>query len=510
MSVWCLGSSTVPTGKLFAIGFISTGGGMLFGYDMGIVSGAIDQLQSHFNLTCTQQEMVVSFLLLGAFLGSLIGGCFIDRFGRKISIIFASLLFSIGAVILAASQTYVALLLGRLVLGFAMALSAVSECVYVSEVSPANIRGQLVSLNEFGITVGILFSYFIGLAFANNTAGWRYMFGLSGIGGILVLVTMLFLPKSPRFLILCNKRLEAKKALASLRRYSNISTCTDEFFTIEKNLPPTNSSCISVSQCSKRLIFPIVVGAGLTVFQQSTGEPNILFYASTILKQLGFEGDTAADLGSIALGVSKVVATVFCLLFIDRWGRKKFLLAGCITIALCVFGITIIASTSKISGQNLCISTNVSTLNATEIFSENQQSKKWISLILLVLVVAAYSCSFGPVTWVILGEIFPTHLRGRLFALVTSLNWATNLVISSTFLEFAKAGNGLAGPFAASTVFGLLSLLFVYFVIPETKGRSLEEVQLLMNKGIHTYVKSKCCCCNTQSEPLLPLVNSDA
>ena len=505
----------IPSKILFAIGIVSSGGGILFGYDIGIVSGAMHQLQQHFSLSCLEQEVMVSSLLLGALGGSLFGGYLIDRVGRKASIVSASLLFLVGAMILAGAMNYGTLLLGRIILGFAMSLSAASECVYVSEVAPAKIRGSLVSLNEFGITLGILLSYFIGLAFATNPSGWRYMFGLSSIGGLVVCITILFLPRSPRFLLLNGKTVEAKDALTQVRtRSESFRVSLEEEFTSMRNLPVDTSGCFSFQQqCNRKLCFPVFIGIGLVVFQQTTGEPNVLFYASTILSQLGFHSDAAAGLAAVCLGLSKVVATVVCLLFVDRLGRKVFLLIGSMVMAFTILGVAIVSFVNEVQGVYMCSTPNASNVSLAGNITGSPINPgvpeiKWVALMLLMIFIAAYSCSFGPVSWIILSEIFPLNVRGRLFALVTCFNWAVNLAISASFLDFAKSSQGLAGPFVTSCVFCVAATVFIYLVIPETRGKRLEEISALLDKGLISFMRTQCRCSN--DEPSMPLIRMEA
>ena len=476
---------------MVTLSIVASGGGILFGYDIGIVSGALEQLSTQFHLSCRNQEMVVSSMLFGALCGSLVGGYFIDRCGRKISIILSCILYFVGGIILCAAQSYNNIIGGRIVLGIAMALASSSECVYVSELAPQAIRGSLVSLNEVGITIGIMVSYLINLAFANKVDGWRYMFGLSTVVAGIVFVCILFLPRSPRYLLMKQKDDLALSALLSIRLQNTENQkrfVMQEFEVMQNNLNEV-AKCSKV--CDRSLLYPIIIAAGLVILQQSTGEPNVLYYANSILVGMGFENESVV--GTVSLGVAKVLATFVCLLLVDKLGRRKFLLIGCFIMFLSIFSLSIMIFKHNIENKRICNDniTNISlgdiqniTTPSFSFTSSNHSVSKWLAVVLLIMFVAAYSISFGPVTWIVLSEIFPKELRGRLFSFAASLNWAVNLIISSTFLGFVEVSGGLGWPFMVNAMFGVCSLAFVYFVVPETKGKSLEEVNNTLKHGI--------------------------
>ena len=498
------------------LAIVASGGGLLFGYDIGVVSGALKQLKIQFQLSCHEQEMVVSSMLFGALFGSMFGGFLIDKCGRKLSIIISSVLYILGGIFLAAAQSYSVIIVGRVILGLGMALAAASECVYVSELAPKKIRGSLVSLNEFGITVGILGSYVINVAFASDEEnGWRYMFGLSTAAACLVLVCVLFLPKSPRYLLINSKNQIAKSCLYSIRIHNTnreAFSVEEEFQLMARSITAENT--ISLNLCNRSLFYSVAISLALVLFQQLSGEPNILVYANTILESVGFHNDVVASLGAVGLGVSKVVATIFCLFFIDKFGRKKFLFSGCILMAVSLFALSLTIFHYDFDNKNLCkdnesyqessIQLNVtSPFPTTVLFSKNSVSK-WFVMIFLMLYVAAYSLSFGPVTWIILSEVFPRSLRGRLFSIATCFNWLINLLISSTFLDFVKLTEGLGWPFMINAFVCVISILFIFVVIPETKGKSLEEINVILSRGIQ-WKKQFLLCIRHDSYNVIPL-----
>lgn len=267
----------------------------------------------------------------------------------------------------------------------------------------------------------------------------------------------------------------------------------------------------------KKLFYPLFVGMGLVFFQQSTGQPNILFYASKILIAMGFGSAEGADLGAISLGVSKVLATISCLTIVDKFKRKSFLMIGSISMLTILVFLVIVTFNTELDPDVVCSDNVTDVLNITfsalnsssSTLQPENGTNRWLALILLILFIAAFSMSFGPLTWIILSEIFPTDVRGRLFALATSLNWIINLVISSTFLRFAKETRGLTGPFLLNCSMSILSVFFIYFYVPETKGKTLEEVNNIMDQSNVLPSKHECSqfiCCSQERESQVPLL----
>lgn len=338
-------------------------GGLLFGYDIGIISTALPQIKTEFSLTCFQQEMVVSLMLVGALFASLVGGsyldycvdnwftlfiflgggdlslsgAFIDKIGSRMAIIVNALVFAIGAVLLAFSYSYGWLLVGRFIVGFAVALSAVSECIYISEISTAHNRGMLVSLNEVAITVGFLLAYIIGWLFIDRREGWRYMFGLSALPAAGQLFGMLKLPNSPHFLVLKHRDQEAEAAVRHLRQLKSTDEVRQELTHIRLSLEAGRSqSCWTLCSSADGLRSAMLIAFGLVMAQQFTGQPNVLSYASTIFQQVGFCGrdPVSATFPTVGLGIVKVVgipchhliAFDWCIDWIHScsWWRRRF------------------------------------------------------------------------------------------------------------------------------------------------------------------------------------------
>jgi len=499
-------------------------GGVLFGYDIGIVSGAILQLRAEYQLNCTKQEMVVSSMLMGAVLASLTGGFIVDFIGRRMAIIINSVIFVVGAIILACAPSFAVLVVGRFVVGFGVSLSAIAECIYISEIAPAKRRGLLVSFNEVGICIGILLAYSVNVLFIDLPHGWRYMFGLSGIPAFIQGVGMFFLPQSPRWLIVNGQDEKACRMIQKLRwsgdPYEEL-TKIKAGLKVEYRYKFTDLISHMDNMRSR-----MIVGGGVVFLQQFTGQPTIVFYASTIFQALGFQTGEKATLASLGIGIAKLVATVISLSTVDKGGRRRFLLIGVSIMTVSILTLGIIAhytslgqparkchfnsttpqqfsnlpstptlpyaSTTEIPVSSFTNTTNIystlfptkstgGSLNTTK-SKPNLASKglRYFTLSALVLFVGAYSFSFGPVSWLLLSEIFPAGIKGRAFSIATVLNWGTNLVVSLTFLDMLSTF-GTSWTFIFYTIICILAVIFIYKYVPETKNRTLEQISAEFN-----------------------------
>lgn len=479
-------------------------GGVLFGYDLGVISGAMLQLQPLFQLSCLQQEIVISSMLVGALITSLTTGYFIDRFGRKVCIIISGVLYVTGAIVISVAMSYLVLLLGRLLLGCAISLAASSECVYVSEISTPHLRGSLLSMNEFGISLGFFLAYLSNLAFSGDVLnGWRWMFGISGFLAIIMILITYFLPRSPRFLLLKNSVEEAQLIWAKIRKLdvSVVSVHPEMKAMIEQAHTDTKLNC----QVSKSVLYGFFIAISLVLLQQFCGQPNLLFYATTVLRSFGFKGSEIALMLSVGIGLVKLFSTGLCIAIVDKFERKNLLIVGCSIMALALLIITICilhydtgvlesCSDKKLSfnhSEYSNISTTVIVSNGRILGDTDQGYVKWLVYLALVLFVGGYGISFGPLTWVIIGEIFPTRIRGRAYSYATSVNWGTNLLISLTFLDFSHATGSVGWLFLMNTVVVFFSLIFLYKFVPKTKCKTLEDIQEdLKKKGMKMF--SKC------------------
>ncbi|XP_013814409.2 solute carrier family 2, facilitated glucose transporter member 12 [Apteryx mantelli] len=531
--------------------------GLLMGYELGLISGALLQMSSILALSCKEQEIVVSSVLFGALFASLTGGFLIDRFGRRFAIIIASSLLVLGSLILLPYESYGMLIVGRIAIGISISLSSIATCVYIAEIAPQHRRGFLVSLNELMIVIGILFAYISNYAFASVSHGWKYMFGLVIPLGALQAIAMYFLPPSPRFLVMKNNDEAARKVLERLRETSD---ATKELTVIKSSLKDEHQySFLDLFHSKNNMRARMLVGLTLVFFVQTTGQPNILFYASTVLKSVGFQSNEAASLASTGVGVVKVVSTVPATVFVDQVGSKTFLCIGSSVMAVSLVTMGLVNRNIHVNFTNVCKSQsledsflhrpgNLSSLTndslkdlfasmaSQERISFNTQRKpdiagtgeqnrtalaggksttgshteseevpivlKWLSLASLLAYVAAFSIGLGPMSWLVLSEIFPGGIRGRAMALTSSMNWGINLLISLTFLTVTDL-IGLSWVCFIYTIMSLASLAFVIVFIPETKGCSLEQISMELAK--QKYVKTPLCWVSQRREKLVPV-----
>lgn len=523
-----MGNST-----LLLASVVSTLGGLVFGYELGIISGALLQLKAEFRLSCVQQEALVSSLLIGALLASIVGGSLIDHRGRRNSILLSNVLILTGSVVLLIGS-YAALLVGRMTVGFAMCISSMSCCIFVSEMVSPHRRGFLVTLYEAGITVGILAAYAMNYILSDSKRGWKWMFGLAVVPSVIQLVSLWFLPSSTqesssqRELMTTNGNQEADD--------SKLSS------SMENKMVKYNSMYLFQRKDNMRT--RTVIGLGLVLFQQFTGQPNVLLYASTIFHSVGFQSDASAVLASVGLGLVKVIVTLTSMVFSDRVGRRPLLISGCSVMALCLITIGLLSGHSSMNAKRPCISEDFN-VNRTDLphltvgnrsvfdmpLDESQRLLanrtqnehvldkvkqkaadiplasspsihgtvvNWIILICLMAVVSAYSIGFGPMTWLLLSEIFPAAIRGRAFAFTNCFNWAAHLLCTFTFLNFVDA-IGLSGIFLLYGMTAVAAGVFFYVMLPETKGKTLEELDKELRLNMFNHREDYCCISNRRN-----------
>ncbi|MFZ1807900.1 MAG: sugar porter family MFS transporter [Cyclobacteriaceae bacterium] len=449
------------SGFVYIAAAISALGGMLFGYDTGVISGAILFISKDFSLTQLQVEIVVSCVLIGALIGAMTGGILADRFGRRRVIIATATLFVGGAIVTALSPTFTLLIAGRIIVGAAIGVASFTTPLYISEVSPVKIRGRLVSINQVALTSGIVISYLVDYALV-DIQGWRWMFGLAAVPAAILAVGMFWLPESPRWLMSKNLIDSARTVLERIRRTKDVGT----------ELKDIQSSLAVQSGGWRDLFTPIVrpaliVGVGLAILQQITGINTVIYYAPMIFEFTGAKSASASILATIGVGVVNVAMTVVALLLVDRVGRRPLLLIGLtgMIIGLGVLGLAF--QLPSLSG-----------------------SLGWIAEISLMLYVGAFAIGLGPVFWLLISEIYPLKIRGVAMSVATSANWGANLFVALTFLTLIQA-TGKSSTFWIYGLVGIGAWLFTWFYVPETKGRSLEDIESHWKAGKHPRAMGK-------------------
>ncbi len=424
-------------------------GGLLFGYDTGVISGALIFIKREFGLTTTAEEIVVSGVLFGATIGAIVGGKAADLFGRRRVLLVTAAIFGIGALASAAAPSPPILIVSRVILGLAIGLASTNVPVYLSEVAPPHARGWIVSLFQLAVTVGIVVAYLTDYAFA-GVEGWRWMLGLAVVPAIVFGAGMLFLPETPRWLISGGQHEVAHGVLVRIRGLADVKVEIEE---IKASLAQQTESGRWADLFGRRVRPALVVGIGLAIFQQITGINTVIYYAPKILQAAGFNSASGAILATAGVGVVNVGLTVVAMFLVDRAGRRPLLLAGItgMIVTLGVLGLSF--RISNPSGQ-----------------------LAWIAVICLMGYVASFAISLGPIFWLLIAEIYPLRIRGLAEGTAATFNWGSNLIVSLTFLTLVER-LGASSTFLLYASFSVMSWLFAYYLVPETKGRTLEEIE---------------------------------
>jgi MFS transporter, SP family, galactose:H+ symporter len=429
-------------------------GGLLFGYDTAAISGAVIFIKQQFSLSTFPEELVVGMVLVGAATAALGGGRISDWLGRRITLILTSVIFIIGALICAFAGSFQILLAGRTVVGLGIGLASTTVPVYISEVSPPKARGWQVSLFQLAVTVGILVAYIVDYSFAAS-GGWRWMLGLAAVPGFILGLGMLYLPESPRWLA---KRGHRDKSLAILSRIRGSSNVQAEFQEIEATLSQGGEHGHWSELLSPAVRPALIVGIGLAVFQQVTGINTVIYYAPTILQSAGISSASGAILATAGIGVVNVVMTLVSMWLIDRMGRRPLLLTGTagIVITLSILGFAFLRPGGALA---------------------------WVAVVTLMAYVASFAISLGPIFWLLISEIYPLKIRGLAEGTAAASNWAANLLVSLTFLTLVEA-LGPSKTFWLYAFLGVIAWIFSYYLVPETKGRSLEQIEQSLHSGV--------------------------
>ncbi|GGH76857.1 sugar porter (SP) family MFS transporter [Pullulanibacillus pueri] len=426
--------------------FFGALGGMLYGYDTGVISGALLYIQKDIPLSDFMKGFVVSALLIGAIVGSGLSGPLSDKWGRRRVVLLISIIFIIGALCAAVSPNALCLVLSRMIIGLAVGGSTALVPVYLTEMAPTHIRGSLASLNQLMITIGILVAYIVNYAFS-SFEGWRLMLGFAALPALIMLIGITFMPESPRWLIKRNRENEARKIMKFTRRNEEIEKEIQEI----KETETIKESAWTILKAP--WIRPMLIaGIGLAIFQQIIGINAIIYYAPTIFSEAGL-ADSSSILGTVGIGIVNVLMTLVAIAVIDKMGRKKLMLWGNVgmTISLVVLAI-------------ILFSAGLTTTTA------------WITVVFLGLFIVFFAATWGPAVWVILPELFPLKARGAGTGLTTLFLSLGNLVVSLLFPVLSSA-IGIAWVFLIFAIIGVFAFLFVAFFVPETKGRSLEAIE---------------------------------
>ncbi len=435
----------------FVLSFVAAIGGLLFGFDTGVISGAIPFITAEFNLNTYQQGFAVSNLMIACTLGALFAGPITDRFGRKKVLIVAALLFLASSLLAALPRTFMELVGARFIGGLAVGVASVLSPMYISEISPAWIRGRLVALNQLAIVVGILTTYFSNwLLVDSGPNNWRYMFAAQAIPSMIFFLALFFIPESPRWLI---KRGLNDEAHAIFKRIGGIRHADAEMAVVAGTINRERGSVAELFQPGLRR--PMIIALLLALFAHITGIDTIIYYGPTIFLEAGFGKASSALFASVIIGTVNLLFTFVGIAFVDRLGRRTLLLIGFagMAVSMLVFGYT---------------------------FGKASIGGLWVLLPALTFI-ASFCLSVGVVIWVYTSEIFPTKIRGTAVGIASMVLWFSNVIVTQLFPWMMSIMQGMA-----FSIFGVLSAIAFVVVLkmfPETKGRTLEEIESMWNTG---------------------------
>ena len=441
--------------RLSLVAAVASLGGLLFGFDTGVISGALLFIKQDYALSAWLQGVITTAVLVGAVGGAAFGGSLTDRYGRKPIIIAMSVLFALGSLLSAAAVGFVMLFVARLVLGVAIGTASMLTPLYLSEMAPKEKRGAIVSLNQLCITLGILISYLVDFGFEHVAGTWRWMLGVGAIPGIMLGSGMLFLPESPRWLATKGRFDEAAHVLRLMRDRSDFE---EELSGLHQDIVSEKSDVsLQALFSAPKARLPLIVGIGLAMFQQVTGINTVIYYAPSIFQQAGM---TSPLLPTIGIGVVNVLTTVVALLLLDQAGRRKLLFFGLGIMLVCLIAITIA-------------------------FSTGSRDAGAITAVALAAYVGGFAIGLGPIFWLLIAEIFPLAYRGRGMSVASMANWSSNLVVALFFPNLIELLT-LGGAFAMFAAFTIAALAFAWRFVPETNGRRLEEIESDMAERLTT------------------------
>ena len=441
---------------LYVVAIVASLGGLLSGYDTGVISGALLFINETWILPDTLQGFLVSSVLIGAVIGAATNGILADIFGRKKIILATALIFILGSVMCAFAPNVYILIISRIFVGFAVGIVNFVVPLYLSEISPKNLRGTLVSLYQWAITSGILFSYFINAAFAQAVYNWRWMLFAGVLPGLILFVGMCLMSDTPRWLVSKNREDEAKYV------FKKIEPDIDAEKEIQDIKTTLNSEIKEKNFAFKKwMLMPFVVGIGIMFAQICTGINTIIYYAPTIFKTAGFDSNLTAIYATTGIGVVNFIMTIVAVFFTDKIGRKPLLYFGLTGVMLSLFALGTSFAFANVLGSSL----------------------KWVAVGSLITYIICFAMSLGPIGWILVSEVFPLKIRGIAMSICTVSNFAFNFFVVGSFpILLHRIGGALT--FWMFGAVSFLCIIFVYFFIPETKGISLEQIESNWRKGI--------------------------
>lgn len=443
-------------GYIYKITIVAAVGGLLFGYDTAVVAGAIGFIQQKYDLSPAMMGWIASCALIGCIAGAMFSGYLSDKMGRKKTLILSAILFLVSSIGTAIPQTLSFFVVFRIIGGLGIGIASMISPMYITECAPAEIRGRLVSINQLGIVTGILLIYFVNAGIAglhdeawNINTGWRWMFGSGIFPSFIFLILLFFVPESPRWLAQAGRNQEAEGVLTKINGAAKAKKELDD---IKKAIQSEKSSFTELFRPGLRTA--LIIGIILAIFSQVTGINAIMYYAPEIFKSTG-DASSSALLQTVLVGIVNLLFTIVAIKYADKVGRKALLMAGSAGMAIC-----------------LAIIGGAFYLEAV---------KGYLVLVAILAYIAFFASSLGPLTFVVVAEIFPNRVRGKAMSICLFFLWLAVYVVSQ-FFPILLQSIGSAYTFWLFMIMSLIAFLFVWKMVPETKGKSLEEIERSWHK----------------------------
>jgi major inositol transporter-like SP family MFS transporter len=453
-----------------AVSAVAAIGGLLFGYDTGVISGALVYMNigsgaptvNGANLTVLEQGWVTSALLLAAAFGALFGGRIADRFGRRRVLLYAGVVFTAGAIVCAAAADIPILIIGRVLLGLAVGAASIISPLYIAELAPPDLRGRLVTVNSLMIVIGQLLAYTVNASIA-FTMDWRLMLLVAGIPSLVLVAGMVFIPDTPRWYVASGRRAQAEAVLA---RVYDRPDAVAEIAAIESAVVAARREKVGVADLMTPWVRRILlIGIGIAALQQVTGVNSVMYFAPVLLSLTGLTGAVALT-ATIAVGVTCVVATLVGLLIVDRVGRRILLISGQVATVVCLVLLGVVIGHT---GITIVHGQPVAATAGDPLWS-------WLTLATMLLFVAAQNLTVSPVVWLLLSEVFPQRVRGIAMGIAGFVLWIVNFAVGLLFLPVLGS---FGGPFTffCFAALGAVGLVFSTHFVPETRGKTLPQIE---------------------------------
>jgi len=523
-------------------------GGFLFGYDTGVISGALLYIRDDFSSvdrSTTLQETIVSTAIAGAIVGAALGGWMSDHFGRRKTLMQADLVFLLGAILMAAAPIPAILIMGRICVGLGIGMASMTSPLYISEASPTKVRGSIVSTNGLLITGGQFLSYCINLAFTKAPGTWRWMLGIAAVPAIIQFFLMFYLPESPRWLYRKKREAEAIAIMKMIHPPEDIENEIQELKqSVEEEIElhgPSQKIQFSQLWKVKEVRYALIAGCGIQIFQQFVGINTVMYYSPTIVQLAGFASNTVALLLSLITSGLNALGSILAIYLIDKFGRRKLLISSLLGVIASLVLLTIVfhittdssplvsrKATQQFSGYQCpqyistsatwdcmrclkaspecgfcasggnqllpgaCLLSNSTVKHVCEgdsrpWFTRGCPSQYgWVAVLGLALYIIFFAPGMGTLPWVINSEIYPLRYRGTCGGLAATSNWVSNLIVAQTFLTMTVT-IGTSMTFLVFGVISVIALFFVLIVMPETKGLSLEQIEGTLQQRVDNF-----------------------